>query len=38
MNDPKSQNAASELVDIRAFQNGGNLKLINGYGGNSCRV
>ena len=38
MNDPKSPNASSELVDIRAFQNSENLKLINGYGGNSFRI
>ena len=38
MNDPKSSNTPSELVNIRAFQNSGNLKLINGYGGNSFRV
>ena len=38
MNDPKSPNAPSELVDIRAFQNSGNYKLINGYGGDSFRV
>ena len=38
MNDLKSANAPSELVDIRAFENSGNLKLINGYGKNSFRI
>ena len=38
MNDPKSPNAPGELVGIRAFDNKGNLKLINGYGQNSFRI
>ncbi len=38
MNDPKSPNASSTLVDIRAFDNKSNLKLINSYGENSFRI
>ena len=38
MNDPKSPNVPSGLVDIRAFKNSDNLKLINGYGENSFRI
>lgn len=38
MNDPKSPDTLSGLVDIRAFKNNGNLKLINGYGENSFRI
>ena len=38
MNEPKSPNASSELVGIRAFENKSNLKLINGYGENSFRI
>ena len=38
MNDPKSANASGELVDVRAFENKSNLKLINGYGENSFRI
>ena len=38
MNDLKSSNVPSGLVDIRAFQNTGDLKLINGYGENSFRI
>ena len=34
MNDPKSPNASSTLVDVRAFDNKSNLKLINSYGEN----
>ena len=38
MNDPKFPDTSSGLVDIRAFKNSGNLKLINGYGANSFRI
>ena len=38
MNDPNPPNLPRELVDIRAFKNNGNLKLINGYGENSFRI
>ncbi len=38
MNDPRSPNTLSELVDIKAFENVGDLQLINGYGGNGFRV
>ena len=38
MKDLNSQNGPSQLVDIQAFENRGNLKLINGYGENSFRV
>ena len=38
MNDFNSQNGPSELVSVQAFENRGNLKLINGYGENSFRV
>ena len=38
MNDLKSSNAPSGLVDIRAFKNSGNLTLINSYGENSFRI
>jgi uncharacterized protein len=38
MNDPKSPNISSELVDIRAFESSGDLQLISGYGENNFRV
>ena len=38
MREPKSPKSPRGLVDIRAFENSGNLKLINGYGENSFRV
>ena len=38
MNDPKPPNGPSELVDIQAFKNSGNLMLINSYGDNSFRI
>ena len=38
MNDPKSPDAMSAVIDVRAFSNKSNLKLINGYGDNSFRV
>ena len=38
MNDPKPTNLLRGLVDIRAFENNGNLKLINAYGENSFRI
>ncbi len=38
MNDPNLQNFPSELVDIRSFENSGDLQLINGYGENIFRI
>lgn len=39
MNDPKAPyDAASDLVDIRAFEGTGDLQLIHGYGDHSFRI
>ena len=38
MSGPKSSTELDEFVDIRAFENRGDLQLINGYGENSFRI
>lgn len=38
MNDPESPITPSKRVDIRAFENDGDLQLINGYGKNGFRI
>ena len=38
MNDTNSPNTPRKLIDIRAFENCGDLQLINGYGENGFRV
>ena len=38
MNDPKSPNISSDLVEIKAFKTDGDLQLISSYGENGFRV
>ena len=38
MNDPKFPSAQSAVVNIRTFENSGDLQLINGYGNNGFRI
>ena len=38
MNDPKSPNISSDLVEIKAFKTDGDLQLISSYGENGFRI
>ena len=38
MNDSKSQSPSGVLVNIKSFENSGDLQIVNGYGDNAFRI